>query len=269
MDFETIVEKLSYSTVDLVLRLIAAAAVIFVGTAIVKMIVKRIGNSKHFEKNDVAAQKFIGSFVKIALYILVYFTAAAILGVPTASMIALLGSCGLAVGLALQGGLANIAGGILIVIFKPFSIGDYISCAGGDGTVVDINIFYTYLKTPDNRRIVVPNGVITASSITDVSAYDTRKIDFSFLADYSDDIDKVKEILLKTATDDPRVLSDPAPAAFVAKHDADGVAYTLRVWCKSSDYWNVNYDINENVKKAFDKNGISIPYHILDVKLSK
>ena len=185
------------------------------------------------------------------------------------SVVAAVTSAGLALGLALQGGLSNIAGGVMLVIFKPFEVGDYVEGAGVGGTVVDIGLFYTTLTTPDNKKVVVPNGTISNSAVTNYSAHDTRRIDFDFSISYNADIATAKKVLLACAKSDERILDDPKPQTMVISHGDSSIGIRLRVWVKNSDYWDVNFLILELVKINFDKNGIEIPYPQLDVHLAK
>ena len=190
-----------------------------------------------------------------------------ILGIPTTSFITALASCGVAIGLALQGALGNLAGGIMILIFKPFKIGDYITTASNSGTVSNITIMYTVLKTPDNKVITIPNGTLTNSVIENYSSSDKRRVDLVFTTAYDCDIDKVREILLAAANGHAKVLHEPEPFARLTKHGDSSLEYTMRVWCNADDYWDVNFDLIETVKRDFDANGISIPYPQMDVHI--
>ena len=196
-------------------------------------------------------------------------SAALIIGIPSASFIALLGTAGVAIGLALQGAFSNFAGGVMILIFRPFKVGDYIDASGLSGTVNDISIFYTVLKTPDNKHITIPNGTLMNSSVTNYSAEETRRLDIDFSVSYDSDIEKVKSLILEKANSHSAVLQDPVPFCRLTSQSDSALVFTLRVWCNSGDYWDAKFDLNESIKKAFDENGIVIPYQQLDVHLDK
>ena len=178
---------------------------------------------------------------------------------------AVLGAAGLAVGMALQGSLANFAGSVLIMIFKPYKKGDFIEAQGHSGIVEEIQIFNTILKTPDNRVILVPNGALSGGSIVNFSAKDTRRVDMTFGIGYNDDIDKAKAVLSSLIEADTRIMKDPAPFIQVSELADSSVNFAVRVWCQSADYWGIFFAMQENVKKAFDKEGISIPYPQRDI----
>lgn len=248
-------------------KIIGAVLVLIIGFKLCKFIVKIITNMRALKNVDPSAQSFIKSFMGIFLKVVVVITAAGVLGVPMTSVITVVGSCGIAVGLALQGGLSNLAGGLIILIFKPFQVNDYIIEGGYEGTVSSIGIFYTTLVTVDNKRILIPNGTLMNSTITAANQLDTRRIDFAFNTSYSTDIDFAREILTLTAEKDPRVLKEPSPQVFVSKHGESAIELTLRVWTKTADYWDVYFALNENVKKAFDENEIEIPFPQMDVHI--
>ena len=248
-------------------KIIGAALVLLIGFKLCGFIVKIITNMRAMKNVDPSAQSFIKSFLGIFLKVVVVITAAGVLGVPMTSVITVVGSCGIAVGLALQGGLSNLAGGLIILIFKPFQVGDYIIEGGYEGTVSAIGIFYTTLVTVDNKRVLIPNGTLMNSTITAANQLDTRRIDFKFNTSYSTNIDFAKKIMLATAEKDARVLKDPAPQALVSNHGESAIEFTLRVWTKTSDYWDVYFALNESVKKAFDENEIEIPFPQMDVHI--
>ncbi len=261
--------KYSESIISGGIKIIAALAILIIGFKAVKLLVSRLARGKGFRKIDPSAQSFIKSAIGIAAKIIIIITAAAVLGVPMTSVSAMIASTGLAIGLALQGGLSNIAGGVLLLIFKPFSVGDYIKTQNGfEGTVVKIDIFYTTLRMYDNTKVVVPNGAISNETISDVSAYGTRRVELTFSSSYSSDPDKAIEILKKTASENELVLPDPPPFAALKSHGESSLNYVLYAWCKESDYWTVYYALPIAVKKAFDEGGIDIPFPQLDVHVS-
>lgn len=251
------------------IKLLAAIIILIVGIKLIGALTKWIKKSPKLDKIDDSLRSFLGSFSKIALYIVLVITVAMILGVPATSFITILASCGVAIGLALQGSLSNFAGGIMILLFKPFKVGDYIEASGESGTVEEISVVYTVLLTPDNKRITIPNGTLTNSVIENYSAEKTRRVDLTFSTAYDADIEKVKKVLLEVAESHPKALKDPAPFVRLCEHSDSALTYTVRIWCKSEDYWDVNFDTMENVKEAFDKNGIEIPYPQMDVHVTK
>ena len=248
-------------------KLIFAAVLFSIGMWAAKLLPKLIMKTRGYKRLDETLANFIVSFIKIALYAAVFVSVAIILGVPATSFITALASAGVAIGLALQGSLSNFAGGIMILLFKPFKDGDYIEGADVSGTVKSITIFYTMLITPDNKQITVPNGTLSNSSITNYSANDTRRNDLVFSVSYKSDIESVKAILLKAAYDNEKVLKDPAPVAVLSTHGDSALEFTLRVWAKNSDYWDVNFALKERIKQLFDKYEISIPYPQMDVHI--
>ncbi|MDX1756332.1 MAG: mechanosensitive ion channel [Marinobacter sp.] len=218
---------------------------------------------------DPTLSKFLCGLIGVTLKILLLISVASMVGIATTSFIAVMGAAGLAVGLALQGSLANFAGGVLILIFKPFKVGDVVEAQGYLGTVVEIQILYTILNTFDNRRIVIPNGNLSNSSLINLSAYETRRCDMSFGIGYGDDIEKAKAIIQRLIGSDERAMKDPEPMVVVGGLGESSVDFTVRVWLKASDYWPFYFDMQENVKKTFDAEGISIPFPQRDVHLYK
>jgi small conductance mechanosensitive channel len=209
---------------------------------------------------------FLRALVNILLKAMLFISVLGMVGIEMTSFIAILGAAGLAVGLALQGTLQNFAGGVMILLFKPYEVGHFIEAQGFMGTVKEIQIFQTVLLSPDNRKIIIPNSPLATGSLTNFSAMPTRRIDFSFGIGYGDDIDKAKEILLNMAQSDGRVLKEENPPQVMVEALADSsVNLKLRVWVKSEDYWSLYFDITESVKKQFDAAGISIPFPQQDV----
>lgn len=246
-------------------KLIVAVVVLLIGFKLIDLLGKKFKNTKFYEKLDPTARTFFRSFMTIALKIVLVIAAALIVGVPMASMVAVIGSAGLAIGLALQGSLSNIAGGFIILVFKPFKVGDFITSADATGTVESINIFYTKILTGDNKVVQVPNSVISNQTLTDYSTKDVRRVDLTFSTSYDADLEKVKSVLLGVAEKTDKALGDPEPQARLNEHSASSLNFVLRVWCKTDDYWDVYFDLVEGVKKAFDENGIEIPYQQIDV----
>jgi small conductance mechanosensitive channel len=201
--------------------------------------------------------------------LLIFFVLAALgqLGIQTTSFIAVLGAAGLAVGLALQGSLANFAAGFLMIIFRPFRVGDYIEGAGVVGTVEEIQIFTTTLRTPDNKTIIVPNAKITGDNIVNWTSKGTRRVDLTIGTGYGDDIDKTKQVIREVLANEPRILSDPPPQVALLELGESSVNYIVRPWVKAEDYWNVYFDTTEKLKKAFDAHSINIPYPQRDIHI--
>ncbi len=214
------------------------------------------------EKRNVEAtlHGFIGNLVNIGLKVLLLISVAGMIGIQTTSFIALIGAAGLAVGLALQGSLANFAGGVLILFLRPFKVGEYIEAQGTAGTVDSIQIFHTVLKTPDNKTVVIPNGSLSNGNIINYSRQPTRRVDINIGIDYGDDVKKAREILLRLAQADARVFKDPAPVVWLVSLGDSSVDLSLRMWTKTEDYWGVFFDTIEAAKETFDQEGITIPF---------
>lgn len=248
---------------------VLAIIVAVVGFKLTNFIVKKIRNSSKFNSIDPSASSFITSFVSIALKIVVVVSVIGILGVPMSSVVALVASAGVAIGLAVQGALSNLVGGIMILFFRPFRVGDYIEAEGASGTVKDISVFYTVIITVDNKIITVPNGSLTNSVITNYSTENLRRVDIDFTADYNSDISLVRETMLKVAADCPKALSDPEAVAVITECSDNGINYALRVWCNNEDYWDVRFALIEGVRNAFKTANIEIPYPQMDVHVKK
>ncbi len=251
--------------IPFIINLICAAVVLFVGFKLTKFLVRKISKAPFFERLDTNIQSLIRNALTVLLYTLIIIVAIDILGVPSATIIAVLGSCGLAVGLALQGGLSNLAGGVIIMLFKPFHEGDYISTPMGDGTVKDIGIFYTKLTTTDNVSVNIPNSALSNSTVSNFSEMDTRRVDINVSIAYEADVDLAKKVLLASAESHDLVLGDPAPVVYVTEQGDSAITLQIRVWTKNENYWAVKFDLTEDTKKVLDKFEISIPYPQLDV----
>ncbi len=246
-------------------KLVLAIIVLLIGLWLIKILVKAFKKVLENAGMDVSLQKFLTSLVSILLKALLIISVASMVGIATTSFIAILGAAGLAIGLALQGSLANFAGGVLILIFKPFKVGDFINAQGHAGTVHAIQVFNTTLKTPDNKTIIIPNGALSNGSIINFSTESQRRIDMTFGISYTDDIKKAKDILNRLVESDNRILKDPFPAIVVSELADSAVNFAVRVWCNAPDYWNIYFDMHENVKLAFDKDRISIPFPQQDI----
>lgn len=253
------------SILPIIIRIAIAIVVFIVCRLLIKLIMRLI--KKLFKKTnwDEGVEGFLTSIIRFMLYAALVAGIVEILGVGTATIVSVIGSAGLAIGLALQGSLSNFAGGVLILILKPFRIGDYISSCGQEGTVISIDIFYTKIRTPDFKDIVIPNGQLSNSSITNVSAQNKRRLDIVVGASYDADIEKVKNVLVSIAKNSSLVKQDEEIMCFVNEYGDNAVAYNLRFWVDAANYWSAKFEVTENIKKEFDKEGIEIPYKQIDV----
>lgn len=246
---------------------IQAILIYVIGIRVIGWVTRLMAKGMEKREMEPSLRTFLKSLVRNILMVLLIVTILSTVGVEATSFIAIIGAAGLAIGLSLQGTLQNFAGGVVILMLKPFKIGDFIEASGTMGTVKSIQIFTTILTSPDNKRIIVPNGQLSNSQITNFSSEDTRRVDMVFGIGYSDNIPKAKEILKKILKDDPRVLEDPAPAVIVGNLGDSSVDFNVRPWVRKEDYWGVFGDITEKVKLTFDKEGISIPFPQRDVHL--
>jgi len=246
-------------------KLLLAIAVLIIGLWVIKMVLRGVRKAMEKGRTDISLQRFLLSLVSILLKALLFISVASMVGIATTSFVAILGAAGLAVGLALQGSLANFAGGVLILLFKPFKVGDFIDAQGHAGSVHSIQVFHTILKTPDNKTIIIPNGALSNGSIVNFSTESQRRVDMSFGIGYTDDIAKAKSIIKRLVDSDQRILQDPAPAIVLSELADSSVNFAVRVWCNASDYWGIFFDMQEKVKLEFDKKGVSIPFPQQDV----
>jgi small conductance mechanosensitive channel len=251
--------------------LLLALATLVIGLWIIKIITRTVTRAMVKRNVDPSASSFITSLVSITLKVLLVISAMSIVGIEMTSFIAILTAATLAIGMALQGTLQNFAGGFMILVFKPFRAGDYIEAQGYAGTVREIQIFNTVLKTPDNKTIIIPNGGLATGSLINYSTEEQRRVDFTFGIGYNDEIDNAKQVLMNIISGDERIFKEPEPFIAVSELADSSVNLAVRVWAKSSDYWDIYFDMLEKVKKEFDKEGISIPYpqtdmHVYNVK---
>ena len=251
------------------INIVMALAIFILGKFVVKIIVKFAKKLMVKAKVDNILINFIASIISTILLLFVVIAALDQLGVATTSLIALIGAAGLAVGLALQGTLQNLASGVMLIIFRPFNDGDFVEAAGVAGVVEQIGIFTTTMRTGDNREIIIPNGEIFGGTITNYSKRATRRVDMVFGIGYDDDIKKAKDIISKILDEDERVLKDPAPLVAVAELADSSVNFNVRPWCATGEYWNVYFDTHEKIKLTFDAEGISIPYPQMDIHQDK
>lgn len=249
--------------------LIYALIVLIIGLWIVKMITGSIRRMMLKSKMDDSLVPFLSSIVNTLLKVMVIISALGMLGIEMTSFIAILGAAGLAVGMALSGTLQNFAGGVMILIFKPFKVGDFIDAQGHMGSVKEIQIFNTILNTPDNKIIIIPNGGLSTGSMTNFSTMDTRRVDWTFGIGYGDDVDKAEEVLGRLIAEDARIMKDPEPFIAVSELADSSVNLVVRVWVNAADYWGVFFDMNKKVYQTFDKEGLNIPFPQMDVHLDK
>jgi len=257
--------------VDLVVQytptLVMSVAVLIIGLWVIKRLNRVLSRAMDKGQTDPTLATFLQNLSSVIMKALLFISVASMIGIETTSFIAILGAAGLAIGLALQGSLANFAGGVLVLMFRPFKVGDFVEAQGVAGTVAEIQIFNTVLKTGDNRTVIVPNGAISNGIITNFSAQDTRRVDFVFGIGYDDDIHQARAVLLGIFGRDERVLDDPEPFVKVGELGDSSVNFTCRVWVKAADYWGVYFDTIEQVKTTFDAENIAIPYPQTDVHL--
>lgn len=245
--------------------ILSAIAILIAGrilSGIARVVIRKMLEKSKVDKSLIT---FITSLVYFGLITLTIITAIGTLGVQTTSFVAIIGAAGLAIGLALQGSLSNFAAGVLLIVFKPFRVGDFIEGAGASGSVEVISIFTTELKTPDNKKVIIPNSKMTSDNITNYSANDKRRVDMVFSVSYSDDLEKVKKIINEVLANEMRILSDPKPTVGILALADSSVNFAVRPWVKTSEYWDVFFALQEEMKKKFDEADITIPFPQRDV----
>ena len=250
-------------------KIILAIVLFLIGKAVAKWISNLAKKGFTKGKMDPTLVNFLGNIINFLLLAAVVIAVLDVVGIQTTSLVAIIGAAGLAVGLALQGSLANFASGVMLILFRPFKQGDFVSAGGEAGVVEEITLFTTLMKTPDNKAIIVPNAAITGGSITNFSAKPTRRVDMVFGIGYGDDIKKAKEVIWDVLNADERILKDPAPTVGVVELGDSSVNFAVRPWVNAADYWGVYFDLHENMKLRFDKEGISIPFPQRDVHIIK
>lgn len=270
MKLEALFDTLIQLAATVGLKIIYAALVLFVGLKLVKWLKKKLPTLPFLSKLDAGIRSFLSSCLAIGLYALLFISVAMIMGIPTTSFIAALASCMAAIGLALQGSLSNFAGGLMILMFKPFRVGDYISAPelNVEGFVREITVVYTVLRTFDNIEVTIPNGTLSNSVLKDMSIAETRRVDFTFRVAPSCPLTLVEKVLADVLAVNENVLPDPAPSIVVTDITDSAVVYGVRVWCPGSKYWDTKFGVNRAVKLAFDENGIVVPHQQVDVHLA-
>lgn len=269
IDFSTLVDKFINWLSTNGVKLIIGALLLYIGWKVVNRLLKTFNKVLDKRGVDKTLVSFLNSFSNIAIKFILVLSVLDFAGFKTASLTALLASGGLAIGLALQGSLGNFAGGIIILFLRPFKVGDFIETSSHTGTVEDIKLFYTHLITPDNKQILIPNGTISNGSLINYSAKETRRVDLTFGVSYDADINHVKRVISNIINRHELIISDPEPFVGVTQHADSSVNFVVRVWCKTSDYWTVHFDLLEQVKVKFDEEKITIPYPQMDVRVKQ
>jgi|TARA_B110001454_G_scaffold159968_1_gene149352 small conductance mechanosensitive channel len=269
IDIQELFQQTQWLFIEYSLKVVAALAIFIIGRMIAKIIARGVLKALTLRNIDNTVASFIHNLSYGALFVFVIIAALSQLGIQTASFITIIGAAGLAVGLALQGSLSNFASGVLMIIFRPFKIGDYIEAGGEAGTVEDIQIFATRLKTPDNKVIIIPNSAIMDGSIMNYSTKPTRRVDLKIGVSYEAHLPDVKALLIKTVKAHDKVLQDEDIKVAVVELADSSVNFVVRSWAKTPDYWDVYFELTENIKLALDENGISIPYPQMDIHMQK
>ena len=247
------------------IKIVMAIVVLIIGLMIIKSLTNMVAKVMAKRNVDESLRPFLRSLVSALLKVMLFISVIQMVGVEATSFVAVLGAAGLAVGMALSGTLQNFAGGVIILLLKPFKVGDWIDAQGYSGTVNEIQIFATILKTPDNKTVIIPNGALSTGAMVNFSTEPRRRVDMAFGIGYDDDIDKAKSLLQKIIDEDSRILKDPAPAILLKELADSSVNFAVRVWAEAGDYWGIYFDFQEKVKKTFDAEGVGIPFPQMDV----
>ena len=260
VNLEQVIQQVITFCVDAGKSILLAAVIFIAGRFLISVINRLVAQMMERRKIDATIQSFLRSFINILLTILLLISVVSALGVNTTSFAALLASAGVAVGMALSGNLQNLAGGLIILLFKPYKVGDYVDAQGVSGTVKEIQIFHTVLVTPDNKIIYVPNGSLSSGSVTNYSLSQLRRVDWTVGVEYGTEIEKVRQTVLELIKKDGRILTEPAPFIALSALADSSVNITIRVWVKNEDYWGVFFDMNQNIYEVFNREGISFPF---------
>ena len=267
MDWEAILQTLSEYLAKYWLQVVAAIVIFVVGRWLAKLISKLVARALTKAKVEPTLTNFLKNLCHIALLTFVIIAALKKLGIPMTEFTVVVGAAGLAIGFALQGSLSNFAAGIMLIIFKPFKVGDFVELAGQKGAVKEIQIFNTILNSPDNVRLIIPNGQVTGSSIMNYTVNGTRRVDLVVGVSYDDDLKKARQVIEQVLAGEDRILTDPPVTVAVSELADSSVNFVVRPWVKTADYWDVYFNITENLKLALDKNGITIPYPQRDIHM--
>ena len=263
--FETVVSTVISWCMNTGIKVLIALILLLISFRLITVIARRIEQKGNKDKFDKTVMKTLAYLFSIGMRVVVLICLIGYVGIDTSGLTALVASFGVCIGLAVNGALSNIAGGVLIIVTRPFRVDDFIEAQGVSGTVEDIHMVCTKVRTPDNKVVYLPNGALANGNITNYSEKDTRRVDFVFSVGYGSDFEAAKQIVLDIMNAHELVLKDPAPMARVSEHGASSIDITARAWSKNGDYWTVKFDILEAVKKAFDEKGIEIPFNQLDV----
>jgi small conductance mechanosensitive channel len=249
------------------IKLVIAIVLMIITFKIVNVVTKKLYKRMQKKNIDETIARVGSQSLRIALKLIILVCLVGYVGIETASISAVIASLGVGISLAVQGTLSNFAGGVIIIVMRPFKIGDFITSNGESGTVEDIKLFYTHIVTTDNRAVVIPNGTLANNVIVNASAKDTRRCDITVSAAYGSDIDKVKEVISQVCAENELIFKDPAPFVMLSNMGESSLDFVVRAWCNRADYWTVNFYLLDAIKKAFDKNGIEIPFNQLDVTI--
>ena len=267
---EGIKQAITAFAVSFAVKLIKVLLIWFVGRWVLKRVVKLLKYVMEKHIDNASVRSFVISIIDVVVMILLILMIIGVLGIDTSSFIAIFASAGVAIGMALSGTLQNFAGGVMILLFRPFKVGDYIEAQGVAGTVKEIQIFNTIVHTGDNKVILLPNGPVSTGIINNYSRAPLRRVDFTFSISYGDDFNKAKEVLLALVAEDERVLNEPAaPFVELGALAASSIDLTVRLWCKQEDYWKIKFDLNRKVYETFPKHGLNFPYQTLTVNVTK
>ena len=269
IDYSQLMDKLLEGALVVGLKIVAALLIYYVGRWFVRRVMKLM--DKVYEKKSVekSLRSFLSGVVKVLLYVVIVLIVIQVLGINTTSLVAMIASAGLAIGMALSGTLHNFAGGVMILLLRPYRIGDYIDAQGEEGTVTKIGLFSTEIITVDNRVIYIPNSTISTSVIDNYSTSEMRRVDWTVNVEYGSDPDKVRKVLVDMLMSDSRVAADPAPVVFLVNLADSSVQFSARAWCKNSDYWGLKFDIQERIYVELPKSGVNFPFPQLDVNIKK
>lgn len=268
-DWNDVLDMVQSTGVEFGINLVTAIVIFYFGRTVVGLMMRGLNKVMQAQDVDKTLQTFVSNFARMVLLTFVIIAAISAVGIQTTSFIAILGAAGLAIGLALQGSLANFASGVLIIMFRPYKVGDWVEAAGISGSVEEVQILTTVLKTGDNKKVIVPNSQIMGSIITNYSANDLRRVDMVVGVSYDDDLDKVRNTLEQLVAADDRILDEPACTIAVSELADSSVNFVVRPWAKTTDYSGVKFDLTEAIKKRFDEEGISFPFPQQDIHLYK
>ncbi|MDD6051922.1 MAG: mechanosensitive ion channel family protein [Clostridiales bacterium] len=270
MNFETLLDTLIELACTVGLKILYAAAVLLVGWKLIKWLKRKIPQLSFMQQLDAGIRSFLSSALSILLYALLFISVAMIMGIPTTSFIAVLASFMAAIGLAIQGSLSNLIGGLMILMFKPFRAGDYISAPdiSVEGTVKAITVVYTVLRTFDNIEVTVPNGSLANAVVKDMTVAETRRVDLTFRVDPAAPLEQVERVIASVLSANPNVLTDPAPSVVLTDITDSALLYGVRIWCPGDKYWDTRFALLRAIKLAFDENGIVMPHQQLDVHVN-